>query len=153
MPAKVTISFALSAVTDLEDIQAYYNNEKVPHAGKRLTGEIIAQIERLADHPLSGRIVPELNVEHLREIIHPPFRIVYRYDKKRVRIVRICRSERHLKMPKLQLQSFKCQTEGQVFDFSVLISFQLTYDTKGGQLTNYFKGFDIISDLFLTLIR
>ena len=99
MPAKVKISFALSAVTDLEDIQAYYNNEGVLDVGKRLTGEIIVQIERLADHPLSGRIVPEFNVEHLREIIHPPFRIVYRYDKKRVRIVRIRRSERHLKMP------------------------------------------------------
>ena len=99
MPSRATISFALSAVTDLEDIQAYYNSEDVPDAGKRLTGEIILQIERLADHPLSGRIVPEFNVEHLREIIHPPFRIVYRYDKKRVRIVRIWRSERQLKMP------------------------------------------------------
>jgi len=99
MSARVTISFALSAVTDLEHIQAYYNSEGVPDAGKRLAGEIIIQIERLADHPLSGRIVPEFNVEHLREIIHPPFRIVYRYDKKRVHIVRIWRSERQLKMP------------------------------------------------------
>jgi len=86
-------------VTDIEDIQAYYNNENVTHVGKRLTDNIIAQIERLADHPLSGRIVPEFNVENLREIIHPPFRIVYRYDKSRVRIVRIWRSERLLKMP------------------------------------------------------
>ena len=98
MPDKVAISFALSAVTDLGDIQTYYNNEKVPDAGNRLMGEIIAKIERLADHPLSGRIVPEFNVEHLREIIHPPFRIVYRFDKKRVRIVRIWRSERLLKL-------------------------------------------------------
>lgn len=99
MPTKATISFALSAVIDLEDIQAYYNSEGVPDAGKRLAGEIITQIERLTDHPLSGRIVPEFNVENLREIIHPPFRIVYRYNKKRVRIVRIWRSERQLKMP------------------------------------------------------
>jgi len=99
MPAKAAISFALSAVTDMEDIQAYYENEKVPDVGKRLAGEIIDQIERLADHPLSGRIVPEFNVERLREIIYPPFRIVYRFDKKRVRIVRIWRSERHMKMP------------------------------------------------------
>ncbi len=99
MPIKATISFALSAVTDSEDIQAYYNNERALHVGKRLTGEIIAQIEQLTDHPLSGRIVPEFNVEHLREIIYLPFRIVYRYDKKRVRIVRIRRSERDLEMP------------------------------------------------------
>lgn len=99
MPAKAAISFAISAVTDLEDIQEYYTKENVPHTGKRLVGEVIAQIERLADHPLSGRIVPEFNVEHLREIIHPPFRIVYRYDTKRVRVVRIWRSERLLKLP------------------------------------------------------
>ena len=98
MPARVTISFASSAVTDMENIQAYYKSESAPDVGKRLTGEIIDQIERLADHPLSGRVVPEFNVEHLREIIHPPFRIVYRYEKKRVRIVRVWRSERNLKM-------------------------------------------------------
>ncbi len=99
MPGKVSISFASSAVTDLEDLQAYYNSEDAPDAGKRPAGDIIIQIERLADHPLSGRIVPEFNVEHLREIILPPFRIVYRYDKKKVRIIRIWRSERQLKMP------------------------------------------------------
>ena len=99
MSAKAKISFASAAVTDLEDIQSFYKSEGVPDVGKRLTNEIITQIERLADHPLSGRIVPEFNIEHLREIIHPPFRIVYRYDKRRVRIVRIWRSERHLKMP------------------------------------------------------
>ena len=89
MPAKITITFASSAVTDLEDVLAYYSRENVPEVGKRDVGEVIAQVERLADHPLSGRVVPEFNVAHLREIIHPPFRIVYRYDKKRVRIVKL----------------------------------------------------------------
>jgi plasmid stabilization system protein ParE len=62
--------------------------------GKRPIAEIIARVGRLAAHPLSGRIVPEFDVEHLREIISPPFRIVYRYDTTKVRIVRIWRSER-----------------------------------------------------------
>jgi hypothetical protein len=46
-----------------------------------------------------GRVVPEFAVEHLREIVSPPFRIVYRHDKQKVRIVRVWRSERLLKMP------------------------------------------------------
>jgi toxin ParE1/3/4 len=54
-------------------------------------------VERLADFPESGRIVPEFGIVHLREIIHPPFRIVYRLDHG-VRIVRVWRSERALKM-------------------------------------------------------
>ena len=67
MPSKVKITFASSAISDLEEVVAYYDKENVPDVGKRRSGEIIAQIERLADHPLRGRTVPEFNVEHLRK--------------------------------------------------------------------------------------
>ena len=96
---KISITFAASALKDLEDMQAYYSGEGVPEAGEKLTAEIIARVERLSAHPLSGRVVPEFHVEHLREIIYPPFRIVYRHDRNKVRIVRIWRSERLLKIP------------------------------------------------------
>jgi plasmid stabilization system protein ParE len=99
MAEKTSIAFAASAIKDLEDLQAYYSGEGVPDAGKRLAAEIIARVERLGAHPLSGRVVPEFQVEHLREIIYPPFRIVSRHDKNKVRIVRIWRSERLLRMP------------------------------------------------------
>ena len=92
-----SITFAASAIKDLEDLQAYYAGEGVPDVGKRLITDIMNTVERLGAHPLSGRVVPEFHVEHLREIIHPPFRIVYRHDKNKVRIVRIWRSERLLK--------------------------------------------------------
>jgi toxin ParE1/3/4 len=99
MPRKRLISFAASAVTDLEEIRAWYLKLEVPEVGERLLHEVIAAVERLADVPESGRVVPEFGVAQLREIIHPPFRIVYRLDKDRVRIVRVWRSERLLRMP------------------------------------------------------
>ncbi len=99
MAEQARITFAASAIKDLEDMQAYYAGEGVPDVGTKLVAEIISRIERLSSHPLSGRVVPEFNVEHLREIIYPPFRIVYRHDKNKVRIVRIWRSERLLKLP------------------------------------------------------
>jgi toxin ParE1/3/4 len=99
MAEQARITFAASAIKDLEDIQAYYSDEGVPDVGKRLIAEIISRIERLSSHPRSGRVVPEFNAEHLREIIYPPFRIVYRHDKSKVRIVRIWRSERILRKP------------------------------------------------------
>lgn len=99
MAGKTQISFAQSAVSDLEDIQAYYDGEGAAAAGRRLIEELVSAIERLAEHPKSGRIVPEFNMEYLREVIKPPFRIVHRCDKRKVRIVRICRSERILKLP------------------------------------------------------
>ncbi|NTW58997.1 MAG: type II toxin-antitoxin system RelE/ParE family toxin [Nitrospirae bacterium] len=99
MAEQARITFAASPIKDLEDMQAWCLGEGVPDVRKRLTAEIIAKIERLGAHPLSGRVVPEFTVEHLREIVYPPFRIVYRHDKNRVRIVRIWRSERLLKLP------------------------------------------------------
>jgi toxin ParE1/3/4 len=99
MAEHVRISVAASAIKDLEDLQAYYSAEGVPDVGKRLVAEIVSRIERLSSHPLSGRIATEFNVEQLREIISPPFRIVYRHDKNKVRIVCIWRSERLLRLP------------------------------------------------------
>lgn len=99
MAQQARITFAESAIKDLEDLQAYYAGEGAPDVGKRLVTDIMAAVERLGTHPLSGRGVPEFHVEHLREIIYPPFRIVYRHDKNKVRIVRIWRSERLLRLP------------------------------------------------------
>lgn len=93
------ISFAHSAANDLNDIRAWYAEQQVPDVGERLLSEIVTQVERLVNFPESGRIVPEFGVPSLREIIHPPFRIVYWLGEARVRIVRVWRSERLLKMP------------------------------------------------------
>lgn len=99
MPQKRRITFAASAVRDLESISSWYTNQQVPAVGEKLLKEIITKIERLADFPESGRIVPEFGIANLREIVFPPFRIVYRLDESRVRVVRVWRSERLLKMP------------------------------------------------------
>lgn len=84
---------------DLEAIRTWYGDQQVPEVGERMIEEILSAVERLVDFPKSGRIVPEFGVAHLREIIHPPFRVIYRIDKQRLRIVRVWRSERVIKMP------------------------------------------------------
>ena len=94
----VRIRFAESALTDLQTIQTWYAEQGVPDVGARLVGDIVKPIERLAGHPDVGRVVPEFGQTFLREIISPPFRIVYRRDPNTVRIVRIWRSERQLRL-------------------------------------------------------
>lgn len=92
------IGFAESALGDLAGIQEWYAEEGVPEVGDRLIAEIFEQVEVLADHANIGRIVPEFGQAFLRELIHPPFRIVHRLDAQRVRIVRVWRSERLLRL-------------------------------------------------------
>ncbi len=98
MAVKVTL--AESAVRDLEEIVSYYQEQGVPEVGSRLVAEILARVESLRQHPDSGRIVPEFESPNLRELIQVPFRIVYRREQRRVRVVRVWRSERLLKLPR-----------------------------------------------------
>jgi toxin ParE1/3/4 len=93
MPQKIIIIFAESAVRDLEEWHTWYREQGVPDAGQRLVSEILQQIECLPGNPDMGRIVPEFKHRFLRELIHPPFRIVYRRDPRRIQVVRVWRSE------------------------------------------------------------
>ena len=99
MSAGIKISFAGSAIDDLEDVLEYYREQQVPRVGERLGAKVIKDIELLAEQPEMGRIVQEFDMEYLRELIRPPFRIVYRRDRNKVRIVRIWRSERLMILP------------------------------------------------------
>lgn len=96
MGRKAAISFAASALGDLEEILAYYKEQAVAHVGQRLISGTVADIELLTSQPEMNRVVPEFELDFLREMIRPPFRIVYRCDSDRIRIVRVWRSERIL---------------------------------------------------------
>ena len=93
---RIQLTFAESAISDLEAIKRWYAGQAVPEVGDRFVKEILERVDGLRDHPDMGRMVPEFGQEFLRELIHPPFRIVYRRDAHKVRIVRIWRSERPL---------------------------------------------------------
>ena len=88
-----------SAFTDLEDIIEYYKEQDIPNIGSEIISAIIEHFQVLLRHPYIGRKVPEFNDQHIREIIHPPYRIVYLREVKTVQIIRVWRSERVLKLP------------------------------------------------------
>ncbi|MGA8261644.1 MAG: type II toxin-antitoxin system RelE/ParE family toxin [Arenicellales bacterium] len=93
------VRFTESTIRDLEAVRAWYVEQGVADAGTRLVGEIFRRVEVLVENPDIGRVVPEFDQNFLRELIHPPFRIVYRRDAHKVRIVRVWRSERLLQLP------------------------------------------------------
>jgi toxin ParE1/3/4 len=99
MVDKIKVSLAESAIKDLESILDYYIEQKIPHVGKRLVGKVVDDIECLKDQPGMGRVVPEFEQMSLRELIRPPFRIVYLREPFKIRVVRVWRSERLLVLP------------------------------------------------------
>jgi len=99
MSVRLKILFAHSALSDLEKVLEFYNEKKIPHVGERLVQEVLKDIKLLSEQPDIGKKVPEFDLKYLRELIRPPFRIIYRRDIDKVRIVRVWRSERLLILP------------------------------------------------------
>jgi toxin ParE1/3/4 len=87
-----------SAFNDLEAIKEFHLEEGMPQIGIEFVVEIIRHIETLPTNPEIERKVPEFNEKNIRELIHPPFRIVYLKEEKTINIIRVWRNERLLNL-------------------------------------------------------
>jgi toxin ParE1/3/4 len=56
---------------------------------------MLERVRSLADYPDSGRVVPELQREDVRELIIPPYRVMYRRTADAVEIAAIRHGARH----------------------------------------------------------
>jgi toxin ParE1/3/4 len=84
------------ALSDLNDIADYLVLEN-PGAAKALVQQIFSAVDRLEQHPASGRIPPELEKGRYREVIVGPCRIFYRQSDDEVLILYVMRGERQLR--------------------------------------------------------
>jgi plasmid stabilization system protein ParE len=78
------LRWTTQAVEDVEAIWKFIANDSDAYADL-VVARLLESVERLERFPRSGRIVPELSDPQLREIIEPPYRIVYRVVDVRVR--------------------------------------------------------------------
>lgn len=72
-----TVRWTPQAADDLEAIHDFIARDS-PHYARVTVEGILSAIDRLRQFPLLGRQVPESTQEDLRELIKPPYRIVYR---------------------------------------------------------------------------
>lgn len=93
MAARVRIVWSPLALERVEMIPQLIASER-PAATARWLAGILATVQRLRTHPQSGRRVPELEREDLRQIPHPPYRIIYRVESRRVVILTVRHSRR-----------------------------------------------------------
>ena len=65
------------ALERVQGIARYIAKDK-PSAADKWVRELFKIVERLALHPRSCRIVPELNREDVREVIYGSYRVIYK---------------------------------------------------------------------------
>ena len=75
--AKVRIVWSPKSLKNLEEIAEFISHNS-PFYAPTFVKKIIGSVERLAEFPLSGRVVPEFNIKEIREVIFHNYRIVYR---------------------------------------------------------------------------
>lgn len=93
----VKIVWTALAVEDLKTIHEFISKDSRVYAD-RFIDKIIKRVDQLEHFPRSGRIVPEFDTEHLRELIEGHYRIIYRIDTdEHIGIVRVHHSARQLK--------------------------------------------------------
>ena len=92
-----TVHWTSAARSDLTIVRDYLAQYSVDRA-IRLTDDIDVAVRRLAMFPLSGRKVPEFDLEWLREIIHRDYRILYepRLDRDEVWILAVYHAARDI---------------------------------------------------------
>ena len=84
------------ALLRLQDIEEYVSRDNSIVAIE-FVDKLISLAETLIDNPGKGRIVPELSLENIQELLHKNYRIVYLVKKSSVDILTVFEGHQLLK--------------------------------------------------------
>jgi addiction module RelE/StbE family toxin len=93
---RLTLLWSGPALEDLREIREYISADN-PAAAKKLAARLKERVLMLQKLPLAGRVVPELAGEGYREVLVPPYRIIYMVEERRVVILRVWHERRDLR--------------------------------------------------------
>ena len=93
----VRIEWTERSLEDLNEIYDYIARDSKSYATLFIK-KIYESIQKLKDFPKIGRIVPEINISTVREIIFQNYRIIYRIMVDYVEIITVIHGNRLLKI-------------------------------------------------------
>jgi plasmid stabilization system protein ParE len=87
------IRWSETAFGDLESIRDYIRHDSPAYAYV-VVSRLYDAVDQLRRFPTSGRVVPERGDPSLRELIRPPYRIVYLVTERGVEILTVFHAKR-----------------------------------------------------------
>jgi len=87
------------AVADLDSIHAYIAHDAEIYADAQIQA-IFEAVDRLERFPQSGRMVPEIGEETMRELIVGSFRVIYHIGGDTVRILTVLHAAQQFQAPR-----------------------------------------------------
>ena len=97
----VEVRWTLQAVEDLDSITEFIAKDSTQYA-RLFVSDIFQAVERIADFPKSGRVVPEIHDPGIREVILGSYRLVYRLKDDQIELLTLFHGARLLKPERLR---------------------------------------------------
>jgi len=97
------IRFLKSAMSDMLEIKQYISIDN-PVAAKRLIKNFKEKTLQLKHHPFSGRIIPETQESHLRELIVSNYRIMCQISDHYINVFAVYEFHRLFKRNNIEIQ-------------------------------------------------
>ncbi len=90
-----SVKWSPEATEDLESIAEYIARDSEFYA-RSVVSKILAVSREISEHPMIGRIVPEIDEKEIRERFVYSYRLVYRIQNSTITIVAIIHGKRLL---------------------------------------------------------
>jgi plasmid stabilization system protein ParE len=91
----VTVHWTRTALGHLAAIHGYIAQNSPRHA-QGIVDRLTRRTEQLADFPRIGAMVSEYQDESIREVLEPPYRIIYRILAERIDVLAVVHGARRL---------------------------------------------------------
>ena len=82
------VHWTKTAVEHLDAIHQYIANDSTAYA-RHMADRLTRRTQQIADHPYSGRKVPEYDADSVRELIEGPYRIIYHIKQDRIDVIAV----------------------------------------------------------------
>ncbi len=82
-----------AALAQLEDIRDYLARTSPAYAG-RTVARLVIRSEQIAAFPRSGRMVPEYEIDEVRQVVEGAYRIIYLVKEEQVEVLAIIHTSR-----------------------------------------------------------
>jgi len=91
----MTVQWTGTAQDHLDAIYAYIAQDS-PEYALRMVDRLTRRSQQIADAPLSGRRVPEYDMDQLREVIEKPYRIIYHIKPDQIDVIAVLHCARNV---------------------------------------------------------
>ncbi|MDJ0713947.1 MAG: type II toxin-antitoxin system RelE/ParE family toxin [Prochloraceae cyanobacterium] len=90
------VFWTVTAVNHLSSIYSYISQNS-PQYAQRLVERLTHRSEKIAQFPLSGRIVPEFETKQIREVIEGSYRLIYYIKPEQIDIIAVLHGSQQIK--------------------------------------------------------